>query len=115
MSDRDNNVMAGALMLIAGGVIGAGVALLFAPKSGKATRKDINRYARKVKRQAEDVVDDFSDTVSRMVEAVGDKSADILDRSADLAHDARKEILKAIEHGQDRLEKQRARLAKIFG
>jgi len=115
MTDRNTTIKVGALMLVAGGIIGAGVALLFAPQSGKATRKDISRYARKAKRRAEDVVDDFSDSVSKMVEAVGEKSADILDRGADLAHDAKKEIMRSIEQGQDKLEKQRARLARFFG
>jgi len=115
MPDRNTTIKVGALMLIAGGVIGAGVALLFAPQSGKATRKDISRYARKARRRAEDIVDDFSDTVSKMVETVGEKSADILDRGADLAQDAKKEILKTIEHGQEKLEKQRTRLARFFG
>jgi gas vesicle protein len=115
MADRNTTIKVGALMLVAGGIIGAGVALLFAPQSGKATRKDITRYARKARRRAEDMVDDFSDSISKMVDAVGEKSADILDRGADLAYDAKKEIMKTIEHGQEKLEKQRIRLARFFG
>src|SRR5512139_2343817 len=115
MTDRNTTIKVGALMLVAGGIIGAGVALLFAPQSGKATRKDISRYARKAKRRAEDIVDDFSDSVSKMVDTVGEKSAEILDRGADLAHDAKKEIMKTIEQSQEKLEKQRARLARFFG
>ncbi len=115
MSDRSSTYKAGALMLIAGGLIGASIALLFAPQSGRATRKDISRYARKARRRGEDIVDDFTDSVSRMVDTVGEKAADILDRGADLAGDAGKEILKAMEHGHEKLEKHRARLAKFFG
>lgn len=115
MSDRNATVKAGALLLIAGGIIGAGVALLFAPQSGKATRKDISRYARKARRRAEEVVDDFSDSISKMVDAVGEKAAEILDRGVDMAHDTKKEILKAIEDGQEKLEKQRTRLARFLG
>lgn len=102
-------------MLIAGGIIGAGIALLFAPQSGKATRKDISRYARKVRRRAEDIVDDFSDSVVKMVETVGEKAGDILDRGADIAHETKKDILKVIEEGQEELEKQRNRLARFLG
>jgi gas vesicle protein len=115
MADKDNNAMVGALMLIAGGILGAGVALLFAPQSGKATRRDIVRYAKKTRRKAEGVVDEFSDSVSDMVEAVGEKASEILDRGKDLAHDAKRDLLKAVEEGQVKLEKQRARLAKIIG
>lgn len=115
MSDRCNTYKAGALMLIAGGLIGAGIALLFAPQSGRATRKDICRYARRARRRGEDIVDDFTDSVSKMVDVVGEKASDILDRGADLAGDAGKEILKAIEHGHEKIEKHRARLSKFFG
>ncbi len=114
MADRNTTIKVGGLMLIAGGVIGAGLALLFAPQSGKATRKDISRYARKARRRTEDVVDDFSSSVSKMVEVVGEKTADLLDRGADLANDTKKEILKAIEEGQEKLEKQRSRLARFL-
>src|SRR5512135_2291860 len=107
MEDRNNNAMVGALMLVAGGIIGAGVALLFAPQSGKRTRKDIVRFAKKTKHKAEDLVDDFADSLANMVEAVGDKAADLLDEGKDMAHDAKKEVLRAIEDGQARLEKQR--------
>jgi gas vesicle protein len=115
MSHKSNDIKAGALMLIAGGIIGAGFALLFAPQSGKATRKDITRYARKARRRADDIVDDFSDSVSKMVETVGEKAGEILERGTDLAHEAKKDILKAIEEGQEKLEKQRNRLTKFFG
>ncbi len=115
MADKDNSALVGALMLVAGGIIGAGVALLFAPQSGKATRRDIARYTKKVRRKAEGVVDDFTGTVSDMVEAVGEKASEILDRGKDLALDAKQDLLKAIEEGQDKLEKQKRRLAKLIG
>ena len=115
MTENDNKVAAGALMLVAGGIIGAGIALLYAPQSGRKTRKDISRYAKKVKIKAEDVVEDFSESITDMVDAVGEKASDILDKGKDLAYDAKKDLLKAIEEGQARLEKQKTRLSKIIG
>lgn len=115
MDDRDNSAMVGALMLVAGGIIGAGVALLFAPQSGQKTRKDITRYAKKVRRKAEGVVDDFSDTVSDMVETVSEKAEDILEKGKDMAYDAKKELVKVFEDGQEKLEKQRLKLMKLVG
>lgn len=113
MADTNNSAMVGALMLVAGGIIGAGVALLFAPQSGKKTRRDIVRCSRKVGHRAEEVVDDFADSVSSMVEMVGEKASDILDRGKDLAYEAKKDVLKAIEEGQSKLEKQRMKLMKL--
>jgi len=115
MAEDNNRVTASALMLIAGGILGAGLALLFAPQTGKRTRKDIARLARKTKHKAEDLVDDFIETVSDMAEVVGDKAADVLDQGKDMAYEAKKELLRALEDGQAKLEKQRARLAKLIG
>jgi gas vesicle protein len=115
MENKDNSALVGALMLVAGGIIGAGVALLFAPQSGKKTRRDISRYSKKVRRQTEDVIDEFSGNVQGMVEAVGEKAEDILDKGKDLAYEAKKDLLRAIEEGQAKLEKQRSRLSKLIG
>jgi len=115
MAENNNSATVGALMLVAGGIIGAGLALLFAPQSGERTRKDIVRYSRKVRRKAEGVVDDFADTVSEMVDTVSEKAEDILDKGKDMAYEAKKELVKVIEEGQQKLEKQRARLVKLVG
>lgn len=44
----------GAVMFLAGLVIGAGVALLFAPQSGKKTRREIARRAEDTKEYLEE-------------------------------------------------------------
>lgn len=117
MSDSEdrNTVVVGSIMLVAGGLLGAAAALLFAPQSGRQTRRDLARYSRKVSRQAEDIVDDFAGNVHGMVETIGERAEDILDRGKDLAHEAKVELIKIIDEGQAKLEKQKARLAKIIG
>jgi gas vesicle protein len=115
MSEKNNNAMVGALLLVAGGIIGAGVALLFAPQSGEKTRRELARYAKRTKHKVEDMVDEFAGNVSDMVESVGEKATDILDKGKDLAYDAKRGLVKAIEEGQEKLEKQRARLTKMIG
>ena len=114
-SDIRKNTMVGGIMLVAGGLLGAAVALLYAPQSGKQTRRDIVRYSRKARRQAEDIVDDFAGNVHGMMDSIGDKAEDILDRGKDLAHEAKLELVKILDEGQARLEKQKARLTKIIG
>jgi gas vesicle protein len=120
MSEREdsNNVMVGALMLVAGGIIGAGIALMYAPQSGEKTRKEVVRYAKKARRKtldAVDAVEDFSDQVVDMAEAVGERASEILDKGKDMAYGAKKGLLKAIADGEARLEKERSRLSKMIG
>jgi len=113
--DMKKSAMLGGILLVAGGLVGAGVALLYAPQSGRQTRRDIARYSRKVRRQAEDIVDEFAGNVHGMVESIGERAEDILDRGKDMAHDAKLDLLKVIDEGQAKLEKQKSRLAKLIG
>jgi len=118
MSDRENNAVVGALMLVAGGLLGAGIALLYAPQSGEKTRKGLVRYAKRAQRrtvEAVEAVEDFSEQVSDMAESVGERASEILEKGKDMAYGAKKSLLKAIQDGESRLEKERARLSKMIG
>ncbi|HEY7529001.1 MAG TPA: YtxH domain-containing protein [Candidatus Deferrimicrobiaceae bacterium] len=114
MERSGNGVVTGTLLLTVGALLGAGVALLLAPQSGKDTRKDLSRYAKKAGRRAEGVVGEFADSVSEMVDAVGEKAEGILGQGKNLAHDAKKELIGVLEEGQRKLEKQRTRLEKLI-
>lgn len=58
------------------------------------------------------MVGDFSDSVSEMVDTVGDMAATVLEKGKDMAVDVRKELLSAIEEGQERLRRQREKLER---
>ena len=52
MSDRGHQVAKAAALVASGAVVGAGIGLLFAPKVGAETRRDVGRYAKKAQLQA---------------------------------------------------------------
>lgn len=52
MSEQGKHVAKVAAMIAGGAVLGAGLGLLFAPKSGVQTRRDLSRYAKKAQVQA---------------------------------------------------------------
>ena len=113
--DKNNTLVVGSLMLIAGGNLGTGAALLFAPQSGKKTRRDVQKYARRMRSEAEEMVEDFSDKVTDVVDNLNDKTQDILSRGKEVSQDVKKDLLKAFEDGKSRLEKEKSRLAKMLG
>lgn len=113
MEDRDKKIAAAALLVVAGGVIGAGLALLFAPQSGSRTRKDILRYSKKVGNRADEAVDDIAANVSTLVETISEKTDDLLEKGKDAASGARKDLIRLIEEGASRLEKLRTMLRRM--
>jgi gas vesicle protein len=113
MEERDKKIAAAALLIVAGGVIGAGLALLFAPQSGTRTRKDIIRYSKKARNRADEVVEDLAANVSNLVETIGEKTDDLVEKGRDVAGGARKDLIRLIEEGASKLEKFRTILSRM--
>jgi gas vesicle protein len=111
--DDDYKKIAGAFLV--GGVVGAAFALLYAPKSGRETRKDIARTARKIKKETVHVVEDAVDSIHDFADDVKDKVSEVIEKGKDLSDGAKREILKNLEQGQKSLEKQRKRVIDALG
>lgn len=65
-----------AVGLLLGALVGAGVALLFAPQSGEETRRLIRRRTKRLARDAEDKLEDFKDNVKRIKRRAEEAIAD---------------------------------------
>jgi gas vesicle protein len=78
MARKYNNSVADALMLVGGGIFGAGMALLFAPRSGRDTRRKIGRLARTTGEKGNRIVHDFAGDVADFAGSVGKKAAHML-------------------------------------
>lgn len=114
MEYRGNGIGTGALLVTAGALLGAGIALLLAPRSGKETRREITRLARKAGRRAEKAAHEAAGSVYGAVDEAGDRAAEILGRGKELARDAEKELSGVIKEGERRLEKQKSRLSRLI-
>ncbi len=71
-------------LILAGMGIGAGIALLFAPKSGKETRQDLARMTRDGRDKVIEVGEEFVDRGKKAYEhgkAVVDEAMEYVDRS----------------------------------
>lgn len=112
MGDNAKKI-AGAFLV--GGIIGAFVALLYAPKSGRETRKDISKAARRIKKETVDLVDDTIQGVNDFASDMKDKVTDIIERGVEVTDNAKREIIKNFEHGQKAIEKQKKRIIEYFG
>jgi len=62
-----------AAALIAGVLLGAGVALLFAPQSGRKTRRDIRQFTEKVGNKAEAARLELQHSIDNIIDDVEEK------------------------------------------
>jgi gas vesicle protein len=115
MDERNDGVVMGAMLVLVGVILGAGAALLFAPQSGSRTRRDISRYARKTGKMVEGVAGEVVGSVAGMADAVEEKAEEILEKGKDLSKESLEAVLAALNEGQQRLGRQRDRLAKLLG
>jgi gas vesicle protein len=100
---RDEGYSAGSVLLsfLLGGVVGAGLALLFAPQSGRETRQKIK-----------DLRDEVKDKTTDYVRQAKEKAASIVDDGREY-YDEKKSILKsAVEAGKEAYEKEKEKYAK---
>jgi hypothetical protein len=65
MTTEDHGTRTFLAGLIIGALVGAGVALLFAPQSGEETRRTVSRRAKHLAREARDRYDDVREKVRR--------------------------------------------------
>jgi gas vesicle protein len=68
--NKNTTKIAGAFLL--GGLIGASVALLYAPKSGRETREDISKTARRIKNKSVDLAEEMIEGVNDLTNNVKD-------------------------------------------
>jgi gas vesicle protein len=111
--ENDYRKIAGAFLV--GGLIGAAVALLYAPQSGRETRKDIAKTGRRIKKETVHLVEDAVDSINDFAGEVKDKVTDVIERGKDLSEGAKKEIIRNLEHGQKVIEKQKKRIVEALG
>lgn len=88
----------GAFLL--GIALGAGVALLMAPRSGEETRQDIKRRARRVRRAAETMANDVTDTVVDTFQEARRRVEDQIDTALHVVDVKRQQMHRAMEAGR---------------
>lgn len=111
---NDDATKIGGAILI-GGLIGAGIALLYAPKSGRKTRKDIVRAARRAKNSTADLIEDTIDDVNNFINDLKEKASATGAQGTGLTDKAKKEIISILEQGQKAIDKQKQKFSEALG
>lgn len=92
------SIAAGALV---GVVLGGGIALLYAPKSGRELRGDIEDVADKLQAKTEATLDDVQEAGIRLAE-----------RARTLLEDTRENLVRSVEAGKEAYEQKRQEMTQ---
>ena len=95
---------------LAGLAIGAGLALLFAPRSGEETRRDIERRARKIGEQAQDLVSEVTESVSEKIQEAKAGVESRIDSARNVVELKRRQVTNAVDAGRAAAQQARVEL-----
>ncbi|MEO6528901.1 MAG: YtxH domain-containing protein [Gemmatimonadaceae bacterium] len=102
----------GVEQFILGALIGAGVALLFAPRSGKQTRADIKRQARKAQNKVRDVAEEVTGQVVDTFEGARARVEEQIETARSAIVAKKDQVTRAMEAGRDAAQQARTDLER---
>lgn len=100
----------GISTFVMGLAIGAGLALLFAPRSGEETRRDLQRRAKRVGGQAQDFVSEVTGSVTETFNAAKEKVESKIDSTRNAVELKRRQVTNAVDAGRAAAQQARIEL-----
>lgn len=101
-------------MVFFGALVGASVALLFAPQSGRKTRQNLGKYGKKVGNRAQKFVGEIAESMDDVLGDILEYGQGGLEKGKQLSDRARVEILDVLDAGKKYIEEERVKLEKVF-
>ena len=95
---------------LVGLAVGAGLALLFAPRTGEETRRDIERRARKVGNQAQDFVSGVTESVGEKIQEARASVENRIDSARSAVELKRRQVTNAVDAGRAAAQQARVEL-----
>ena len=102
----------GASDFLLGALIGAGVALLFAPRSGRETRADIGRRARAAQDRVRDVAEGVTEQVVDTFEGAKSRIEEQLETARSAIVAKKEQVTRAMEAGREAAHQARTDLER---
>src|SRR5689334_5750785 len=112
MAEIDRKQAAG--FLFAGAMVGAAIALLYAPQSGAQTTKDIKKFARKTADRLDDLQGDIRDQVADWVDDMIEIVKDGVDRGKKLGAEGYEQVLQGFDNAKKCVEDGKTRIEQLI-
>lgn len=108
--EEEHYVTASLISFVAGSIVGAGIALLFAPQSGEYTRREMREKAERAIIKWHRMEDEIKEAMNETLHSIRLKASQLVDEGKDAAELKKHEILAAIAAGKNALERERRKI-----
>lgn len=100
------------LVFLAGGLIGAGLSLFYAPLSGEKTRQYLRIQTKRAKRKARHLTEIIREDIDHLIEEIKETTDKIIEEGIELTKEKKAELLAAIEAGKKAMEEEKKKIEK---
>ena len=97
---KGNEAAKSALWFVSGAAVGAGIALLLAPQSGRQTRRDIVRIGRIAGHKAEEMRLQMRHALMELADDISDRVQQQIDRGIEWSGKTAEQVEDAVEVGK---------------
>ena len=102
----ENEKLNGVGLFVVGGLVGAALALILAPQSGKKTRRDIVRLGKRAKLESEKIQLEMSHAINDLVDDVSERVQDGLEKGREWTDRTTQGVLTALNTGKEYIQKE---------
>jgi gas vesicle protein len=104
--EAKNGKLDGVLLFVGGGLLGAGLALLFAPQSGRRTRRDIVHLGKMAKKKSEQIQLEMGHAIDSLADDISEKMQEGMDRGREWTEKTTQGVLQALNSGKDYIRRE---------
>ena len=102
----ENQNLNGLGLFLAGGLVGAALALILAPQSGKKTRRDIVRLGKRAVLESERIQMEVGHAIEDLVDDVSEKVQESLEKGREWTEKTTDGVLNALNTGKDYIHRE---------
>jgi len=99
-------------IFLAGGLIGAGLSVLYTPMTGEKTRQYLRIQTKKAKKKARYLSESFREEVDDLIEEIKEITDKVIEEGIELTKEKKAELLAAIEAGKKAMEEEKKKIEK---
>jgi gas vesicle protein len=110
---HNHEAMKTALLIMSAGMAGATFALLYAPRSGKKTRRAIQGASQNLAQRAENLQEEFCERVENLVEDARSLAEQGIDKGIGLTDQVHKDLLASLQGSQELISNQIERAREL--